>query len=65
MVGQRSIGSPKADQSGITNFMQRSTPVSSSPLSVETGLKNNKRPRNSPESDQRKCLAMESNASPS
>ena len=45
--------------------MQRSTPVSSSPLSVETGLKNTKRPRNSPKSDQRKCLAMESNANPS
>ena len=65
MAGQRSIGSPKADQPGILNFMQTSTPVSSSPLSVEAGLKNNKRPRNSPESDQRKHLAMESNANPS
>ena len=63
MAGRRSIGSPKADQPGITNFMQRSTPISS-PLSVETGYKNNKRLRNSPGSDQRKCLVMEVNANP-
>ena len=43
MAGQRSTGSPKGIQLGITNFMQRVTPVSSSPLSVETGAKNNKR----------------------
>ena len=64
MAGQRSIGSPKAYQPGITNFIQRSTPISNSPLSVKTGPKNNKRPRNSPESDQRKRLAMEANANP-
>ena len=63
MAGRRSTGSPKGIQLGITNFMQRATPVSSSPLSVETGVKNNKRQRNSPESDPRKCLAMESNMS--
>ena len=43
--------------------MQRVTPVSSSPLSVETGDRNNKRQRNSPESDPRKCIAMDSNTS--
>ena len=63
MAGRRSAGSPKGIQLGITNFMQRATPVSSSPLSVETRVKNNKRQRNSPESDPRKCLAMESNMS--
>ena len=43
--------------------MQRATPVSNSPLSVETGTKNNKRQRSSPESDPRKHLAMEPNTS--
>ena len=43
--------------------MQRVTPVSNSPLSVETGAKNNKRQRNSPESDPRKRLAMDLNIS--
>ena len=63
MAGQRSTGSPKGIQLGITNFMQRATSVSNSLLSVETGSKNNKRQRNSPESDPRKCLTMESNTS--
>ena len=61
MAGRRSTGSPKGIQLGITNFMQRVTPVSSLPLSVETGAKNNKRQRNSPESDPRKWLAMDPN----
>ena len=61
MAGRRSIGSPKTDQPGIANFIQRSTPNSNSPLSVETRLKNNKRLRNSPETEQQKCIAMESN----
>ena len=61
MAGRRSTGSPKGIQLGITNFMQRVTPVSSSPLSVETRAKNNKRQRNSPESDPRKWLAMDPN----
>ena len=61
MAGQRSTGSPKGIQLDITNFTQRVTPVSSSPLSVETWAKNNKRQRNSPESDPRKWLAMDSN----
>ena len=61
MAGRRSTGSPKGIQLGITNFMQRVTPVSSSPLSVETRAKNNNRQRNSPESDQRKQLAMDPN----
>ena len=61
MAGRRSTGSPKGIQLGITNFMQRVTSVSSSPLSVETGAKNNKRQRNSPESDPRKWLAMDLN----
>ena len=61
MAGRRSLGSPKADQPGITNFMQRSNPNSSSPLTVETYPKTNKRPRNSPENNQRKRLAMEAN----
>ena len=43
--------------------MQRATSVSNSLLSVETGAKNNKRQRNSPERDPRKRLAMESNTS--
>ena len=61
MAGQRSAGSPKGIQLGITNFMQRVTPVSNSPLSVETVARTNKRQRNSPESDPRKHLAMDSN----
>ena len=62
MAHRRSIGSPKADQPGITNFIQRSTSIINSPLSVETSAKSNKRPRNSPESNHRKHIAMESNA---
>ena len=61
MAGRKSTGSPKDIQLGITNFMQRVNSVSNSPLSVETGDKNNKRQRNSPESDPRKRLAMELN----
>ena len=60
MAGRRSTGSPKGIQLGIMNFMQRATSVSNSP---ETGAKNKKRQRNSPKSDLRKCLAMESNTS--
>ena len=48
MAGWRSTGSPKGIQLCIMNFMQRATSVSNSPLSVETGAKNNKRQRNSP-----------------